>query len=102
MKRVIDGKVYDTEKSGLIHEWDNGLPAGDMNYCQEVLYRTKQGTYFLVGDGGAGTSYSRQIGNNLSGDDKWSVLSEQDALEWLQSHEADADTITTYFDLPEG
>ena len=49
MKKIIEGKTYNTETALLLGDWQN-LWKGDYHYCREELYRTKKGTYFLYGE----------------------------------------------------
>ncbi len=48
MKRVIDGKVYDTEKAELVHEWSNGEFPGDFKNRAKMLYKTQKGTGLFI------------------------------------------------------
>lgn len=99
---VLNGKVYDTDKAELIHRWDSGHQRGDLDHVCEALYRTANGAFFLYGEGGPATSYANQEGANC-----WTAgtavqpLSRAGALEWLQTHDAGAETVALYFDLPE-
>lgn len=43
MKKVVDGKVYNTETAELVHEWSNGRYGNDFRYRGKDLYRTKKG-----------------------------------------------------------
>ncbi len=52
MKKVIDGKVYDTETATLKAEWENMYDARNFNYVEEQLYQKKTGEFFLYGYGG--------------------------------------------------
>ncbi len=47
MRKVIDGRTYDTETAEVIAEWTNGVPANDMRFQDERVYRTANGRYFL-------------------------------------------------------
>lgn len=60
MKRIIDGRVYDTATGELIHEVSRGHP-GDFAYFEEGLYRSPKGQYFLAGHGGPATHYARAL-----------------------------------------
>lgn len=64
MRKVIEGKVYDTGTA--IHVCD--LPChhfpGDFSYHETGLYRTKKGVYFLAGEGGPMSMWSESTGNN--------------------------------------
>lgn len=88
MKKVIDGKLYNTETADLIHEWDNGRFTSDFGYCEEALYKTKKGAYFIAGEGGAMTGYARPCGTNSTcGGSDIRVLSEAEAMAWLEEHD---------------
>jgi hypothetical protein len=50
MKRIIQGKVYNTETATLIAEWDNSperYPT-DFHYEEVKVYKTKSGACFTV------------------------------------------------------
>ena len=53
MKKIINGRKYDTETAKEIGYWSNGYPCSDFNHCEETLYLKKTGEYFLYGEGGA-------------------------------------------------
>lgn len=84
MKKVINGKLYNTETAKCIGQWSNGLFTNDFNYCSEDLYITKSGAYFLHGDGGAMSIYSVSRGNNRGGSEEIIPLTPQDAREWAE------------------
>lgn len=64
MKKLIDGKLYDTDKADRLASWDNGFYGGDFHRCSEDLYVTAKGNYFLYGEGGAMSPYSEPSGTN--------------------------------------
>jgi hypothetical protein len=87
MKAIIQGKRYDTETAESIHGWDNRHFPNDFAYVSEVLYRTKNGSYFLHGEGGAASIYSEPCGNNSRcGGDKIIPFTQSEAIEWLEGH----------------
>lgn len=47
MKRIINGKTYDTDTAELVASGDNGCDVGDCWRRNEELYRTKKGAYFI-------------------------------------------------------
>lgn len=100
MKKVIDGKVYNTETAELIEEWNNGYPCTDFKYCAEELYRTKKGAWFLFGEGGAMSSYSKPYGDMVGGGENIKVLSEVEAYKWLEMHNK-TEAIEKHFDIEE-
>lgn len=72
MKKVIDGKLYNTKTADLICERDNGYYWRDFNYCSECLYRTKKGSWFIYGDG--------------NGRDSIEPITKDEAFQWMQEH----------------
>ena len=85
MKKIINGKLYDTDTAALVGEWDNGLYGDRLNQCYEELYRKRTGEYFLHGWGGPMTKYSVSVGNNeWSGGEVIIPLTVQSAMEWAQ------------------
>lgn len=64
MKKIINGKKYDTETATKVAEYWNGCSTSDFNYLYEELYRKRTGEFFLYGSGGASTGYSKKCGNN--------------------------------------
>jgi len=50
MKRVINGRRYDTDKATLVGEYISGEPM-EVGYRRETLYRKKGGEHFLVVQG---------------------------------------------------
>ena len=102
MKKVIDGKTYNTETATEIGNYSY-LYNGDFHYIDETLYVTGKGTFFLAGEGGAASKYSTDLGNNSSGSGYgMEVLTTGEALQWCEDHDIDADTIAEYFDIEEG
>jgi hypothetical protein len=87
MKRVIEGRVYSTETAEMVYDWDNGCYTDDFNYCSETLYRTKKGSFFLYGEGGAMSCYGRSVGRNeWSGGETLRPLTADQAFRWLEEH----------------
>jgi hypothetical protein len=90
MKKVIDGKVYNTETAECLHNWDNGHYGNDFRSCEESLYKTKKGAYFLHGEGGPMSKYAQNCGNNsVCGGQGIEPISEKVAMEWLEEHNGD-------------
>ncbi len=87
MKKIINGKVYDTEKAERVGEWDNGKWDDRLYHCSEELYRKRTGEFFLYGCGGPGSKYSVSCGNNSwSGGEKIIPLSYEAAQKWAEEH----------------
>ncbi|AWM86786.1 hypothetical protein [Microvirga sp. 17 mud 1-3] len=87
MRKIIEGKRYDTETATRIANYNNGHSPGDFKWIEEDLYRTAKGNWFIHGAGGAMTSYSQQDGpNSWSGGQDIRVLTPTEAQEWLEVH----------------
>jgi hypothetical protein len=99
MKRVVDGKLYDTETAELLATDENCLSWSDFRqYCVE-LYRTQKGTWFTVSDAGPRSKYSN--GGDCWIRDVFAVLGDVEAREFLNAH-SDADTVMRFFEVTEG
>lgn len=91
MKKIINGRRYDTETAKELGFWDNNFGVSDFNFVQETLYQKRTGEYFLHGEGGPMTKYAETIGmNQWSGGERIMPMSYEEAREWAESHlEAD-------------
>jgi len=97
MKKVIGGKLYDTETAELVHKWDNGRYANDFRYRSKSLFRTKKGHWFLYHVGGPMTDMGQSCGsNNVCGSSDIEPISPEDALRFLESHDG-AEVALKYF-----
>lgn len=86
MKKVIEGKRYDTETADEIglHSY---LNSGDFHCWYETLYRTQKGTWFIVGGGGALSRYGASGGGSGWGtNNNFRVLTRKEAMEWLEEY----------------
>lgn len=102
MKKVINGKLYNTETVERIAAWDNGLSNRDFGSCEEALYVTGKGAYFVAGEGGPLSRYARHIGSNETrGGEGLEVLTQAEALTWCEEHCVRADTIAKFFTVVE-
>ena len=90
MKKVINGKKYNTDTATLIGGTGYSYP-GDFAYWRERLYRKKTGEFFLYGIGGPMSKYAIRTGQNeWSGSQQIQPLTVQEAQEWAEKYlEAD-------------
>ena len=87
MKKIINGKKYDTETAKEVGYASNGLSTRDFSYWEETLYLKKTGELFLYGYGGPRSKYSVSCGQNgWSGGNKITPLSEQEAKAWAEEY----------------
>ena len=97
MKRVIDRKLYDTDRAEQIARYAPLTNRGDYNYLIETLYKTDSGEYFLHGDGGAATKWAEKISNQRTPGEKIQLLTDEEALDWCEERAIDGETIVEEF-----
>lgn len=101
MKQIINGRMYNTDTATCVASYDNSCSSGDMNYFSEDLYIKRNGEWFIYGEGGAGTVYSRSCGSNSwCGGSAINPLTEEDAKNWLEKYDF-VDEYIKYFGEPE-
>ena len=97
MKKIINGKVYDTETAVSVGSWSRGNGFRDFHYVHETLYMKKTGKIFLHGEGGAMTQYAEAVGQNeWSGGERIMPMSYAEAQKWAEEH-LDGDEYETIF-----
>ena len=103
MKKIINGKVYNTETATLVCEYSYG-GSGDFNHIFEQLYITKQGTFFINGEGGPMTSYVKHLGpNHTVGGFRMTILTITEAQDFVSAHKDNLENIREIFpDIKEG
>jgi hypothetical protein len=86
-RKIINGKLYNTETATLVEGWWNKYSTNDFRYCKVNLYRKRTGEYFLYGEGGPLSKYRESCGNNSWGSgQEITPLSEQEAMQWAEKH----------------
>ena len=86
MKKIISGRRYDTKTARLVGFTYYGMP-GSLDYWCEDLYLKRTGEYFIHGQGGPMSKYSKRTGQN-----EWSYgheirpLSLDEAKAWAEKH----------------
>lgn len=85
MKKIINGRSYDTETAREVASWGNAGGWNDFGHLEETLYQKKNGEFFLFGEGGPMTKYAVSTGQNTwSGGSKIIPLSYNSAREWAE------------------
>jgi hypothetical protein len=96
MKKIINGKRYDTATAKKIGDASHGSNR-DFRYWYEALYQKKTGEFFLYGEGGPSSKYSRSTGQNeWSGGEEINPLTLAEAQEWGEKY-LDADEYEEVF-----
>lgn len=100
MKKIINGKRYDTDSAKEIGSFYNNSTGFDS--LSETLYLKRTGEYFVYGEGGARTwcAVSYDNGNSWSGGKAIRPLTDAEAREWIEAH-CSAETYEQLFDVVE-
>ena len=97
MKKIINGKLYDTATAKQIGINSHGDGPRDFRYFCETLYRKRTGEYFLYGEGGPMSRYAESCGQNQwSGGEKIIPLDYAAATKWAEEN-MDADDYQAEF-----
>jgi len=86
MRRIINGRTYDTETAEWIASRREGNPS-DFRHLSEDLHRTKKGAWFIAGEGGPMSKYRAPVESNswMSGS-ALLVLTDDEARDWIEAH----------------
>ena len=97
MKRIIDGKTYNTDTATRICDTSNNYNQSDFKVENSDLFVTKKGAYFIAGSGGAMSRFSEEAsGGGYCGGDGIIPLSREDALFECERH-GSTDEIEKFF-----
>ena len=96
MKKIVNGKRYDTETATGIASWSNNLGTSDFHYIEEILYRTKNSNWFLYVEGGATSKYSSPQGSARGYGRDIIPLTIEETQEWLEKHD-EVEVLEKYF-----
>ncbi len=89
MKKIIDGRRYDTEAAKKLAEV--GGRDGTFRWSKEALYQKRTGEFFLFGEGGAASKYARQVGySEWAPGERIMPMTSEDAAKWAEEN-LDAD-----------
>ena len=85
MKKIINGKKYDTETAKLLASAYSSLSPSDMGYWSEELYVKYTGEYFIHCEGGPNSNYGVRSGANSWGwGEKIIPYTEDEAMAWAE------------------
>jgi hypothetical protein len=93
MRRVIDGKIYNTATAYKVCDISpSGFSRGDFRYEDTYLYKSPKGTFFVAGEGGPMTRWAvpegqggRRSGSGIQ------IVSEDEAKSLVEQHGSDED-----------
>ena len=85
MKKIINGKRYNTESAHFCGDREYGDTDQDRAY--EALFQKRTGEFFLYGVGGAKSKYAKEVSlNNWSDGEDIIPLIEEEAKEWAKTY----------------
>lgn len=91
MKKVINGKVYDTNTATQIAYWESGSKTSPSWY-EEMLFRKRNGELFIFGHGYAASPYAQRYPDgNLGAGSVIRPVSWEDAKLWAEDKLDDVD-----------
>lgn len=86
MKRIINGKKYNTETATEVGYASSGLSYRDFGWWEERLYRKRTGEFFLHGEGGPMTNYAKYCGDCRACGEDILPMTEEQAKMWAERH----------------
>lgn len=89
MRKIINGKAYDTSTAKFLASRDNGLSPTDFSYTSEELYIKRTGEYFLYGESNANGKYAHLEYGMYAGGEKITPLTKEQAMSWVEKYDND-------------
>lgn len=88
MKKIINGKKYDTSTARECGSYWNGCSPNDFNYVKETLYQKRTGEFFLYGKGGAMSRYAETVqgDNGYIAGEAIIPYTDDDAKSWVEKY----------------
>ena len=86
MKKIINGRKYDTDTAKEIDSYSNDRPRTDFRYFCETLYQKHTKEFFLYGHGGPLSKYAEHCGQGWTGGESILPLSLDDVKEWVETN----------------
>ena len=86
MKKIINGKLYNTDTARQVGSWDSNI-TDRLYWVSETLYQKQRGEFFLHGEGGPGSKYAEPSGQgSWSSGEKIIPLSYDAAQAWAEGY----------------
>ena len=101
MKKIINGKLYNTETAERIDSWDNGQSTDSFKYIKETLYKKKNNEFFLYRFAGALTEYHEYDNGDWVSSRNIEKLTEDEAKLWTENHLSADKYIETFGEVAE-
>ncbi|WP_142965801.1 hypothetical protein [Enterococcus casseliflavus] len=102
MKKIIEGKLYNTETATLIAEYRKGNRS-DFYGIEEEVYITKKGQYFMYYWGGGCSKYREEVASRTYSDNEGiKLITGEEAKEFATKHLNVEDFIEIFGEVEEG
>lgn len=83
MRKIINGSRYSTDTAKKIAHWESDQDYTGFTHCEETLYRTKAGKWFIHGTGNSATVYAARRSDGWTAPGEQIVpLSDEVAQNW--------------------
>ena len=86
LKKVLHGKVYDTEKAIPIGEFSPDIACESPEFFSETLYKKRSGELFLFGEGNTETKYAELAKDGWKSGSRIVPLSFSQARDWAAKY----------------
>lgn len=100
MKKIKNGKVYDTATAKKLGEYAPNPNQSDFSYFRETLYQKKTGEFFMHCEGGAMSCYASHSGNSSGYGEQIQPITYEKAQKWAEDH-LDGDEYCEIFGEPD-
>jgi hypothetical protein len=84
MKRIIEGKLYNTETAAKLCELACDFSKGNFRWHDTALYQTRGGAFFLAGEGHAMSMWATRFDNMHGPGDGIRPVSAEEACHFLE------------------
>ena len=84
MKKIINGRKYDTDTAKVIASYSNEIPSDC--YFSETLYQKHTKEFFVYGHGGAMSKYAETCYGSRTDGETIIPLSLDEAKEWVATY----------------
>jgi hypothetical protein len=92
MKRIIEGKTYNTDTATHVCELDCSAHRGDFGHHETALYRSPKGQFFIAGEGGPASMWARPaVGGGRIGSSGMRLVGEVEARQIMEAVGCDED-----------
>jgi hypothetical protein len=86
MRKIIDGKIYDTNTAQKLCDIGNDEGQSQFTYDWTYLYRSPKGAFFIAGEGGPRSRWGERTSHGIGGGEGLKLVTEAEARELFELH----------------